>query len=164
MYFSVILTKLQPSNFLSKIFWKTGQPILVKLIDLVNSVIIYLLQTTVLRWLTFLLGSQTVNLTVLVFWIYLFLLMVVFVLQWGSKACKTPRKFLTMKLVYHVQIFRKKLNFLRKKILRLSTEIPDGETTVSCMNLLETLNFLRKTILQYFFHDNCVMKVVLEWK
>ena len=63
-----------------------------------------------------------------------------------------------MKLVYLL----KTLNFLRKKILRLSTEVPDGETTVSCTNLLETLNFLRETILQYFSHDNCVMKVVLE--
>ena len=34
-------------------------PILVELIDLVNSVIIFLSQTTLLRWLTFLLGSQT---------------------------------------------------------------------------------------------------------
>ena len=39
---------------------------------------------TLLRWLTFLLGSQTVILTVLLFWIYFFLLMLVFVLQWLS--------------------------------------------------------------------------------
>ena len=58
----------------------------------------------------------------------------------------------------------KTLDFLEKKILRLSTEVLDGETTVSCTNLLETLSFLRETILQYFSHDNCVMKVVLEWK
>ena len=37
-----------------------------------------------LRWLTFLLGSPTVIPTVLLFWIYLFLLMPVFVLQWLS--------------------------------------------------------------------------------
>ena len=53
-------------------------------------------------------------------------------------------------------------NFLRKKILRLFTEVPDREIAVSFTNLLETLDFL--TILQYFSHDNCVMKVVLEWK
>ena len=53
-------------------------------IDLVNSVIIFLSQITLLRWLTFLLGSQTVILIVLLFWIYLFLLMLVFVLQWLS--------------------------------------------------------------------------------
>ena len=41
-------------------------------------------QMTLLRWLTFLLGSQTVILRVLLFWIYLFLLMLVFVLQWLS--------------------------------------------------------------------------------
>ena len=56
----------------------------------------------------------------------------------------------------------KTLNFPRKKILRLSTEVPECETTAPCTNLLETLNFLRETILQYFSHDNCVMKVVLE--
>ena len=38
---------------------RTGLPILVELIELVNSVIIFLSQMTVLRWLTFLLGSQT---------------------------------------------------------------------------------------------------------
>ena len=37
-----------------------------------------------LRWLTFLLGSQTVILIVLLFWIYLFLLMLAFILQWLS--------------------------------------------------------------------------------
>ena len=39
---------------------------------------------TLLRWLTFLLASLTVTLTVLFFWIYLFLLKSVFVLQWLS--------------------------------------------------------------------------------
>ena len=38
---------------------RTGLPILVELIDLVNSVIIFLSQMTLLKWLTFLLGSQT---------------------------------------------------------------------------------------------------------
>ena len=37
---------------------------------------------TLLRWLTFLHGSLTVILTVLLFWIYLFLLTQVFVVQW----------------------------------------------------------------------------------
>ena len=37
---------------------------------------------TLLRWLTFLLRSQTLILIVLPFWIYLFLLTLVFVLQW----------------------------------------------------------------------------------
>ena len=39
---------------------------------------------TLFRWLTFLLGSLTVTLTVLLFWIYFYLLMLVFVLQWLS--------------------------------------------------------------------------------
>ena len=39
---------------------------------------------TLLRWLTFLLGSQTVILIVLLFWISFFLLKLVFNLQWLS--------------------------------------------------------------------------------
>ena len=42
------------------------------------------IQTILLRWLTFLLASQTVVVTVLLFWIYLFLVMLVFALQWLS--------------------------------------------------------------------------------
>ena len=42
----------------------------------------FLSQTTLLRWLTFLLRSQTVILLFLLFWIHFFLLMLVFVLQW----------------------------------------------------------------------------------
>ena len=49
---------------------RTGLPILVELIDLVNSVIIFLSQMTLLKWLTFLLGSQTVM--VLLFFILTF--------------------------------------------------------------------------------------------
>ena len=37
---------------------------------------------TLLRWLTFLLGSQTVTLIVLLFWIFFLLLTLVFILQW----------------------------------------------------------------------------------
>ena len=47
---------------------RTLLPILVELINLVNSES----QTTLLRWLTLLLGSQTVILTVLLIWIYFF--------------------------------------------------------------------------------------------
>ena len=53
-----------------------------ELIPLMNSVIMFLSQMTLLRWLTFLLRSLTVNLTVLFFWIYFFFLTLVFVLQW----------------------------------------------------------------------------------
>ena len=58
-------------------------PILVELIDLVNSVMIVLSQVTLLRWLTYLLGSQTLILTVLLFWRYLFFLTLAF-LKLGS--------------------------------------------------------------------------------
>ena len=46
-----------------------------ELIDQVDSVIIFLCQMTLLRWLTFLLASRIVILTVLLFWICFFLLM-----------------------------------------------------------------------------------------
>ena len=52
---------------------RTGLSILVELIDPVNSVITFLSQMTLLRWLTFLLRSQVVILIVLLFWFYLFL-------------------------------------------------------------------------------------------
>ena len=44
----------------------------------------FLSQMTLLRWLTFLLRSPTVILTVQLFWIYFFLLTPVLVLQWLS--------------------------------------------------------------------------------
>ena len=47
-------------------------------------VIIFLSQMTLVRWLTFLLGSQTLILTVLFFRISFFLLTLVFVLHWLS--------------------------------------------------------------------------------
>ena len=50
-------------------------------IDLVNSVIIFYLKRPY-QMFSFLLSSKTVILTVLLFWIYLFLLTLVFVLQW----------------------------------------------------------------------------------
>ena len=53
---------------------RTDWPVLVELIDLVKS------QRTLLRWLTFLLGFQTVILTVLLFCIYFFFLALVFVI------------------------------------------------------------------------------------
>ena len=72
---------------------RTGLPILVDLIDLVNSVIIFLSQKTLLRWLTFILGFQTVIFIVLLLWIYLFLLTLVFVLQWLSLYWETSIDF-----------------------------------------------------------------------
>ena len=68
----------------------TGVPILVELIDLVNSVIISLSQMTLLRWLPFLLGYQTVILTFRLFWIYLFLLTLVFVLKMAFPPLENP--------------------------------------------------------------------------
>ena len=46
---------------------RTGLLILVERIDLVNSVIIFLSQMTLLKWLNFLLGSKTVM--ILLFWV-----------------------------------------------------------------------------------------------
>ena len=64
---------LETSTFIMR----TGLLILVELIDLVSSPIIFLSQTTLLRWLTSLLTSQTMILTVSHFWIYFFLLMLI---------------------------------------------------------------------------------------
>ena len=51
---------------------RTGLPVLVELIDLMNSIRIFLCQTAIRRWLTFLLAFLAVVLTVLLFWIYVF--------------------------------------------------------------------------------------------
>ena len=61
---------------------RTGLPILVKLIDIVNSAITFLSQTTLLRWLTFQLGSQTDSHRPAL--LDFFLVTLVFVLQWLS--------------------------------------------------------------------------------
>ena len=51
---------------------RSGWPILMELIDVVNSVVIFLSLTTLLRWLSFLFGSPTVTtLTVLLFFGFL---------------------------------------------------------------------------------------------
>ena len=62
---------------------KAGLPILVELINLLNSYN-FSISTDLMQIVIFLLGSQIVILIVLLFWIYLFLLMLVFVLQWLS--------------------------------------------------------------------------------
>ena len=49
---------------------RTSLPILVELIGLVNSVIVFLSQLVVLRWLTFLRGFQILILIVLLFWTF----------------------------------------------------------------------------------------------
>ena len=51
---------------------RTGLSILVELIYLVNSVIVFLSQVTLLRWLTLLLGPLFVALSVLFSWIFFF--------------------------------------------------------------------------------------------
>ena len=51
---------------------RTGSTILVDLIDMVNSVTVYLFQTTLLRWWTFILRPLTLILTSLHFWISFF--------------------------------------------------------------------------------------------
>ena len=65
-----------------------------------GELLIFLSQMTLLRWLTFLLGSQTMLLTVLVFCICLFILMLVFVLQWLF----VHREILIMLLSHFIQI------------------------------------------------------------
>ena len=75
-----------PNIFVKRDFViRTDLPILVKLTNLLNSIIIFLSQVTLLRWLTLLLEYQAVILIVLLFWMYFLLLMLVFVLQWPSR-------------------------------------------------------------------------------
>ena len=57
---------------------------LVKLTNLVNAAVILLSKTTLLRWLTFLLGSWTVTLDNLALLDFFFLLTLVFALMWLS--------------------------------------------------------------------------------
>ena len=57
----------------ANVFVFGGLPIMVELVDLVNFVIIFLSQMTLLRWLTFQFRLQTVILIAVVFWIYFFL-------------------------------------------------------------------------------------------
>ena len=80
---------------------RTDLPILVELIDLLNFVICFLSHMTLLRWLTFQLWSQTVILTVLLFWIYFFLLTLVFVLQWLSLHCEILIMLFQFPLTFH---------------------------------------------------------------
>ena len=69
-------------------------------------------QTTLLRWLTFILRSLTVAVTVLLFWIYLFLLVLVFILQWLSLhweiliffLCQFPLTFIKLKAGWPVSL------------------------------------------------------------
>ena len=76
---------------------RTDLPILVKLIGQVNCVMISLSQMTLLRWLTFLLGSRTVIPIVLLFWIYFFF--------WGwyifYNDFPSIRKFWSCCLIFH---------------------------------------------------------------
>ena len=61
---------------------RTNDPVLLEVIDLENSSIFVLSQTTWFRVLTLLLGYLTVMLTVLFFLSYLYLFTIVIVLQW----------------------------------------------------------------------------------
>ena len=72
---------------------RTGLPILAELIDLVNSVIIFLSRMTLPRWLTFLLRFRTVILIVLLFWIYFFFS--------DASICSTSSPSKTMKNAFY---------------------------------------------------------------
>ena len=83
LLFPLLITFLFMHGFLMFII-RASWPFLVELIDLATCVIFFLSHITLLRWLTFLLGSLTVALSILLFWTYFFLLRLVFVLQWLS--------------------------------------------------------------------------------
>ena len=80
----------------------TGLAIQVELIVPVNSVINDLVSNDLLKCSAFLLKFQTLILTVLHFWIYLFLLTIVFVLQWLSLHCEILNMLLSQfPLTFH---------------------------------------------------------------
>ena len=79
---------------------RTGFPILVELMDLVNTIVIFISQMTLLRCLGFIHGSLTLTLTILLFLISSFLLMLVFVLQWLSLYAKTLIMFSQFPLTF----------------------------------------------------------------
>ena len=80
----------------------TGLAIQVELIVPVNSVINDLISNDLLKCSAFLLKFQTLILTVLHFWIYLFLLTIVFVLQWLSLHCEILNMLLSQfPLTFH---------------------------------------------------------------
>ena len=87
-------------------------PILVQLVDPMNYVTIFLSQTTLLRWLTYLLWSQTVILTVLLFQIHFFLLMLVFVLKWLSLQSEISIMLLSQFPLTFQQIHNEMLRFI----------------------------------------------------
>ena len=60
-----------------------------ELIDIMNSVIVFQSQTTLVRWSTFQLGSLTVIAIFLLFWVYLFLLTLIFVPQCLFSLCNS---------------------------------------------------------------------------
>ena len=62
---------------------------------------IFLSAKTLLRWLNFLLISQTVTPTVLLFWIYFFFLILVFVLQWLSLHWKILIMLSQLSITFH---------------------------------------------------------------
>ena len=89
-----------------KVYHKWPKPIMVKLVSLVNSFIIFLSQTTLLRLLTFQLESLALNLTDLLFWSYFYLLslqLLSLLSQFPLSFLQTPRRdtlFITELLYY----------------------------------------------------------------
>ena len=82
---------------------------------------------TLLRWLTFLLGSLTMTLTALLFWISFFLPKLVFVLQWlQNQICRTtvgPSLAASLKPLAHHQNVASLSLFYRYYFGRCSSEL-----------------------------------------
>ena len=131
-----------------------------ELIDLVNSAIIFQSQTTLFRWLTFLLTSQTVVLIVLLFWIYFFLLTLVFVIQWLSFHCEILIMLLSQfPLTFH-NIHNRTPHFITLLItilLLIGTvyvilwEIFHGRISLNSAILLLLVNFLSRFRLELMY-------------
>ena len=140
---------------------RTDLPILEGLIDPVNSAIFLLSQMTLLRWLTFLLGSQTVILTVLLFWIYLFLLTPVFVLKWLSLHSESLIISLSqLPLTFHhihnglphfIVLLMTILMLIGTVFVLIGTEIFHGRIFLNSVLLLLQATFLSRFRLEFMY-------------
>ena len=128
-----------------------------KLTDLQNSVIICLSQMTLLRWLTFLLGSLILNVTFLS-WIFFFLLTIVFVLQWLSLhweilICCLSFHWLSSKLKTRcfVSLYSLTIPMLIGTVFIIIWEMLHGRISLNTVVLLLLVNFVIRFRLELMY-------------
>ena len=114
---------------------------------LTNSVIIFLFEMTLLRWLTFLLGLLTITLTVLPFWFYIFLSSdsTLLSLHWKILIIMLSQFLLTFQSTQNgMPRFIAKLNtiiVLIRMIFMITSEMLHGRISLNSVLLLLLVNF-----------------------